>query len=57
MLLHRHILNYTVRVICLQTIFLSNSIDIESTLFGIGANNLVNPKPPTVAQFKTITNS
>jgi len=26
-----------------------NSVDIESTLFGIGSTNLVTPKPPTQA--------
>ena len=31
-----------------------NSVDIESRLFGINTNNLVNPAPPTQAQLKTL---
>ena len=35
--------------------FSHNSIDIESTLFGIGSTNLVNEKQPTVPQFKSMS--
>jgi len=31
-----------------------NACDIESTLFGIGANNLVNPQKPVKPQLKTL---
>ena len=31
-----------------------NSIDIESSLWGINANNLVNPQQPTVAKLKSL---
>lgn len=31
-----------------------NSVDIESRLFGINTNNLVNPAPPTEAQLKKL---
>ena len=31
-----------------------NSVDIESSLFGINSNNLVNPNEPTVAKLKTL---
>lgn len=31
-----------------------NSVDIESRLFGINTNNLVNPAQPTQAQLKTL---
>jgi hypothetical protein len=31
-----------------------NSVDIESTLFGIGSTNLVNPKAPTQAKLYKI---
>ena len=31
-----------------------NNVDIESALFGIDSCNLVNPKPPTVAQLKSL---
>ena len=31
-----------------------NNVDIESALFGIDSCNLVNPKPSTVAQLKTL---
>ena len=34
--------------------FSFNSIDIESSLFGIGSSNLVNPKEQTVPQFKVL---
>ena len=34
--------------------FSFNPTDIESTLFGIGANNLVNPQHQTVPQFKSL---
>lgn len=34
--------------------FSFNPTDIESTLFGIGSTNLVDPKLPTVPQFKQL---
>ena len=34
--------------------FSYNSIDIESALLGVGANNLVNPKPVVTPQFKNL---
>ena len=33
-----------------------NSVDIESRLFGININNLVNPAPPTQAKLNTLPN-
>lgn len=33
-----------------NTVLSKNSTDIESTLFGIGSSNLVNPKAPTQAR-------
>ena len=37
--------------------FSFNSIDIESTLFGIGSCNLVDPKTPVVPHLQKFTNS
>jgi len=37
-----------------RTVLSSNACDIESTLFGIGANNLENPKPSVMPQLKTL---
>ena len=34
--------------------FSYNSVAIESALFGINANNLVNPQPTTVPEFKSL---
>lgn len=34
-----------------------NGVDIESKLFGIDSNNLVNPRESTVAQLKTLPNT
>ena len=34
--------------------FSFNPIDIESSLFGMGSCNLVDPKPPTIPQFKPL---
>ena len=34
--------------------FSFNPTDIESSLFGIGSTNLVDPKAPTTPQFKTL---
>ena len=34
--------------------FSHNPTDIESALFGVGANNLVNPKAPVNPQFKSL---
>jgi hypothetical protein len=34
--------------------FSFNPTDIESALFGIGSTNLVQPKPPTKPQFKSL---
>ena len=34
--------------------FSFNSTDIESALFGVGSTNLVDPKAPTIPQFKTL---
>lgn len=37
-----------------RTEFSHNSVDIESSLFGINLNNLVNPTPFVTPEFKTL---
>jgi len=37
-----------------RNVLSQNPIDIESTLFGIGSTNLVNPKKPTLAKINKI---
>ena len=37
-----------------RTVLSSNACDIESSLFGIGANNLENPKPANVPDLHTL---
>ena len=37
-----------------RTVLSSNACDIESSLFGIGANNLENPNPNVMPQLHTI---
>lgn len=37
-----------------RVVLSSNACDIESSLFGIGANNLENPKPNVMPQLKTL---
>lgn len=37
-----------------RNIFSHNPVEIESALFGINANNLVNPQQPVVPQLKNI---
>jgi hypothetical protein len=37
-----------------RNVLAHNACDIESTLFGIGANNLVTPSKPIEPQFKTL---
>jgi hypothetical protein len=37
-----------------RTVLSSNACDIESSLFGIGANNLENPQPANVPDLRTL---
>lgn len=37
-----------------RDVFSNNSVEIESALFGINANNLVNPQPPVNPELKEI---
>ena len=37
-----------------RTVLSSNACDIESSLFGIGANNLENPKPKVFPELNTL---
>lgn len=37
-----------------RTEFSNNSVDIESELFGINLNNLVNPTPSVIPELKTL---
>lgn len=37
-----------------RNVLANNACDIESTLFGIGANNLENPNPPCKPQFNEL---